>query len=77
VASGFTLTAGYAFTFIPSIQVSRSVFDPNAEAACQQMGEDLASTPCRKRQSGEARPTAAGRYGLHTHSLSLTVSAQL
>jgi long-subunit fatty acid transport protein len=77
VVSGFTLTAGYAFTFIPSVQVSRSVFDPGAEAACQEMGEDLASPPCRKRQSGEARPTAAGRYSLYTHSLSLTVSAQL
>jgi long-subunit fatty acid transport protein len=77
VASGFSLTAGYAFTFVPTVEASRSVFDPGAELACQQAGGDLASEPCRKRQAGQARPTAAGRYNLHTHSFSLTVTAQL
>jgi long-subunit fatty acid transport protein len=77
IAAGFTLTAGYAYTLVPSVQVSRSVFDPGAEAACQEVGGDLGSEPCRKRQAGQARPTAAGRYRLSTHSLSLTVTAQL
>jgi hypothetical protein len=57
--------------------VSGSVFDPGAELACQQAGGDLASEPCRKRQAGQARPSSAGRYSLHTHSFSLTVTAQL
>jgi hypothetical protein len=77
VASGFTLTGGYAYTFIPSLDVSHSVFDPGAEAACRDAGGDLGTEPCRKRQAGLARPTAAGRYTLHTHSVSLTVTALL
>jgi long-subunit fatty acid transport protein len=77
VASGFSLTAGYAFTFLPAIRVTRSVFDPGAELSCQNRGGDLASEPCAKRQAGQARPTSAGRYSLHTHSFSLTVTAQL
>jgi long-subunit fatty acid transport protein len=77
IADGFTLTGGYAYTFVPSIDVTRSVFDPGALAACQEVGGDLGSEPCLKRQAGQARPTAAGRYSLHTHSLSLTVTAQL
>ena len=77
IASGFMLTGGYAYTFVRSQEVTHSVFDPGAEAACRDVGGDLGSDPCRKRQAGQARPTAAGRYSLHTHSLSLTITAQL
>ena len=54
VASGFSLTAGYAFTFVPTVEVPRSVFDPGAEAACQDLG-------ARSRE--RAVPKTPGRSG--------------
>jgi long-subunit fatty acid transport protein len=77
VVSGFSVTAGYAFTFFPSIQVDRPVFDPTAVAGCQDAGGDLGDEACRKRQAGQARPTTAGRYRLYTHSFSLAIMAPL
>ncbi len=77
IGSGFSLSAGYAFTFVPGREVDRSAFDPGVEGACVQVGGDLASEPCRKRQAGLGRPSAAGRYRLHTHNMSLTLTAQL
>jgi long-subunit fatty acid transport protein len=77
LSGGFSVTAGYAFTFFPSIEVDPSVFDPEAVANCLDQGEDLDHPTCRKRQAGQARPTAAGRYRLHTHSFSLAIMAPL
>jgi long-subunit fatty acid transport protein len=77
IAGAFTVSAGYSFTYFPSIQVRGSVFDPTAEASCEQAGGDLGAGACRKRQAGQARPSADGRYSLHTNSFSLTMMAPL
>jgi long-subunit fatty acid transport protein len=75
--SWLLLTAGYAFTFVPAVSTGRSLFDPTTEIACEQAGGDLGTEACKKRQVGQARPTAAGRYSLSTHSVSLFVTARL
>ncbi len=77
IASAFTVTAGYSFTFFPSIRVTNSVFDPTAGALCEKAGGDLADPSCRKREAGQGRPSADGRYSLHTHSFSFTIMAPL
>jgi long-subunit fatty acid transport protein len=71
------ITAGYAFTFMPDVNASASVFDPQANLACETVGGDLDSPACQARRRGQARPTAAGKYHLLTHTLSLSVATRL
>jgi long-subunit fatty acid transport protein len=71
----FVLTAGYAYSFMPWVNVSSSAFDPGANTACEATGGHLEAEPCRKRQIGTAGPTAAGRYRAHTHAFGLSASA--
>jgi long-subunit fatty acid transport protein len=71
----FVLTAGYAYSFMPWVNASSSVFDPGANAACEATGGNLDAEPCQKRQRGLAGPTAAGRYRAHMHAFGLSASA--
>jgi long-subunit fatty acid transport protein len=71
------LSAGYAVTLMVPVDVDRSVYDPGAQAACVAAGGDLRTEACRKRATGQARPTAAGRYRTLTHNLGLTFTATL
>jgi long-subunit fatty acid transport protein len=66
------LIVGYAFTIMPSISTGTSVFDPDAAIACDQAQGNLSDPNCVKRESGAARPTAAGRYGMLQHTATLT-----
>ncbi len=69
------VAAGYAFTFVPEVNTGASAFDPRNAVACQGAGGDLGSGACRARLAGTARPTAAGRYGQHSHTASLALTA--
>jgi hypothetical protein len=77
LGSTFVLAGGYAFTFMPAVSTGASAFDPGAAVACVDAGGDLRSDACEKRRVGLARPTAAGRASLSTHSFSLSFSARL
>jgi long-subunit fatty acid transport protein len=72
VATWLRLTAGYAFTAMPSTNTGVSVFDPGAGPACDQAQGNLLDANCAKRELGAARPTAAGRYALIQHTATLT-----
>jgi long-subunit fatty acid transport protein len=72
VASSLRLIAGYAFTLMPSTSTGASVFDPGAAIACDQAQGNLLDAGCIQREKGAARPTAAGRYGLTQHTVTLT-----
>jgi hypothetical protein len=59
------------------VNTESSVFDPGANTTCEAAGGDLASPACVKRQQGEARPTAAGRYRALTQTFALSLRAEL
>ncbi len=69
-----TLSAGYALTFMPTVNANPSVFDPGAAATCEAAGGDLDSEACQRRQRGQAGPSAAGRYGALTHGFGLSTA---
>jgi long-subunit fatty acid transport protein len=71
------LSAGYAFTFMPSVTNAASVFDPSAAVTCTDAGGDLGNAACEKRSLGLARPTAAGTYSLSAHAFSLSLAVRL
>ena len=57
------LGAGYGITFMPAVNVTNSVFDPEyATRLRRSAGGNLANEACQARLAGRARPTAAGRY---------------
>jgi long-subunit fatty acid transport protein len=71
------VSAGYAFGYMPGVNVTDSVYDPTASQACTAAGGDLANPACAKRAAGQDRPTAAGRYQAITHRFGLTVHARM
>jgi long-subunit fatty acid transport protein len=77
IAGALVLSAGYAFTFMPSVSTGAGVFDPGASVTCDAAGGDLGNSACDKRSQGLARPTAAGRYSLYTHGFSVSIAARL
>jgi long-subunit fatty acid transport protein len=74
VGGWLRLTAGYAFTVMPSTDTGPSVFDPTAATACAMAEGNLLDPHCVKRVAGAARPTAAGSYGLTQHTATLTAT---
>jgi long-subunit fatty acid transport protein len=77
IVGGLALSAGYAFTFMPSVTNDASVFDPGAAVTCAAAGGDLGNPACEQRRLGLARPTAAGTYSLSTHAFSFSLAARL
>jgi long-subunit fatty acid transport protein len=72
VGGWLRLTAGYAFTIMPTVETGASTFDPVAATTCARLEGDLLDPSCTKRAAGSARPTAAGRYGYTQHTGTLT-----
>lgn len=70
------LRAGYALAIVPTQDVSSSAFAPGDAVSCVDSGYDLATSACTAYRGGRARPTAAGRYRLSRHSLSLSLLAR-
>jgi long-subunit fatty acid transport protein len=77
LTSSLALAAGYSFTFMLPVNTGQSVFDPTTEIACREAGGDIQTPACQARNAGKARPTAAGRYTQHGHSLSVSIMARL
>jgi long-subunit fatty acid transport protein len=77
VLSWLHVNAGYAFGFMPGVNVTNSIYDPTAVTTCNAAGGDLTNPACAKRAAGQASPTAAGRYQSISHSFGLTVQARL
>jgi len=69
------LAAGYGFTYMPSVTVNPSNFDPTAAGTCASANQDLTNPACVARLDGRARPTAAGVYGRTVHDFSLALTA--
>jgi hypothetical protein len=68
------LDAGYGVTLMADVTADPSVFDPKGAKDCADSGGNLDS--CGARQAGQARPTAAGRYGRIVHDLGLGLAAK-
>jgi long-subunit fatty acid transport protein len=70
------LAVGYAFTVMPARDSGASVFDPVAATTCASaaVAGNLLDPSCDKQVSGEARPTATGRYALTQHTATLTTT---
>jgi long-subunit fatty acid transport protein len=65
------LGVSYAFLWMLPVDTGNSVFDPTAEQACGRANGDLSTPACQARQSGQARPSAAGTYHLWRQTLSV------
>ena len=65
------IAASYAFSWMIPRTTTDSDFDPTAASACVSADGDLDSPACQTRRLGAARPSAAGRYSMMGHSLSL------
>jgi long-subunit fatty acid transport protein len=76
LAKKLWLGGGYGLTIMPSVDVTNSAFDPSAAVACAQANGDLASTGCRERLQGRARPSANGHYTYFAQDFGLTLTAR-
>ncbi len=70
------LGGGYGITFMPSVNVTNSVFNPVFARDCADSGGNLATEACQARLDGRARPTAAGRYTATRQDFGLTLTAR-
>jgi long-subunit fatty acid transport protein len=70
------LGGGYGITFMRAVDVTDSVFKPEAQTACVDSGNnlDLPNGACRAQMAGQARPTAAGHYTARTQDLGMTLT---
>jgi long-subunit fatty acid transport protein len=71
------LAAGYGFTYMPTVTVYKSSFDPQAATRCAgpDVNQDLNDPSCIARRDGRARPSAAGTYARTVHDFSLSLTA--
>jgi len=78
ISRGFSLSAGYGFSYMPPVTAHPSSFDPAAAAACDaaQVQGDLRDPSCQARQQGRARPTADGRYARTVSDFSASLTAR-
>jgi hypothetical protein len=78
VARHLWLGGGYGVTWMPSVTVTGSAFDPTAATACADANNDLGApgSPCRRRLAGQARPTAAGTYSQVVQDFGVTMTAR-
>jgi len=65
---------GYGITFMRTVDVTNSAFDPTAATTCADNQGNLASPACQARLAGRARPTAAGRYQARTQDFGMTLT---
>ncbi len=70
------LSGGYGITFMPSVNVTDSVFKPEYASGCFDSGGDLATEACQARLAGRARPTANGRYTATRQDFGITLTAR-
>jgi long-subunit fatty acid transport protein len=76
------LGGGYGITFMPTVDVSNSVFNPDLVPACVNQptdmprgaGGSLTDMACKQRLNGQARPTANGRYTARTQDFGVTLT---
>jgi long-subunit fatty acid transport protein len=76
IARRLWLSGGYGITFMPSVNVTNSVFQPELARACFDSGGDLSTEACQARQAGRARPSAAGRYTATRQEFGVTLTAR-
>jgi hypothetical protein len=68
---GVRISASYSLAYMFPVDTGRSVFDPQAAAACASAGGELGNPACQARMHGQARPTATGTYHLWRQALSV------
>jgi long-subunit fatty acid transport protein len=71
-----SLTAGYGFTYMPSVTAHPSSFDPQAATECQAAGQSIDNPSCIARNQGRSHPTADGTYAHSEHDFSLAMTAR-
>ena len=76
VTRRFSITAGYGFTYMPSVTVDHSNFEPGAAAQCDAAQGDTGAASCNARLQGRARPAAEGSYARSEHDFSASMTAR-
>jgi long-subunit fatty acid transport protein len=76
LSRAFSLSAGYGFSYMSTVTVRASNFDPDAAANCKATGDDLRDASCGARRDGRARPTAEGTYARTAHDFSAAMTAR-
>lgn len=76
IARRIWLSGGYGVTFMPSVNVTNSVFKPEYASDCVDSGGNLATEACQARLAGRARPTANGRYTATRQDFGITLTAR-
>jgi len=70
------LGGGYGITFMPSVTVTDSAFQPQDATACAAANGNLGTSACRDALAGKARPTANGTYSQVVQDFGLTMTAR-
>ncbi len=71
------IAGGWGITFMPSVTVTDSAFNPKLATDCVSSNGDLApGGPCQARLAGRARPSANGHYSSMTQDFGLTVTVR-
>jgi long-subunit fatty acid transport protein len=76
------LGGGYGITFMPTVEVTDSVFKPELARMCVNQptdnppgaGGSLADPACQQGLAGQPRPTAVGRYTARTQDFGVTLT---
>jgi hypothetical protein len=76
IARRIWLSGGYGITFMPSVNVTNSVFKPEYASGCFEAGGNLATEACQARLDGRARPTANGRYTATRQDFGMTLTTR-
>ena len=76
IARRIWLSGGYGITFMPSVDVTDSVFKPEYASGCVDSGGDLGTDACQARLAGRARPTANGQYTATRQDFGITLTAR-
>ena len=76
IARRIWLSGGYGITFMPTFNVTDSVFKPEYASGCFDSGGNLATEACQARLAGRARPTANGRYTATRQDFGITLTAR-
>ncbi|HEX8108466.1 MAG TPA: hypothetical protein VF516_12120 [Kofleriaceae bacterium] len=71
VSRGLIAQLSYGLQYFPTLQVSRSDFDPEFRVACMQSNYDYTTAACAATRNGYAIASAAGSYDRIEHALRL------
>jgi long-subunit fatty acid transport protein len=66
-----SFAVSYAFTYMLPVETGDSAFHPASASICAQVQGDLDHVACQDRRRGLARSSAAGRYTMNRHTLTL------